>query len=666
LIPTPEQLQQVSQLRAGSLAEVPFGALLLALAVERRTLVLEVRRKQMSKRIMLEHGVPIDCRSNLVHETLGRFMVGLGKIVPEDLHSYLSQSAAGGLPLGEVLLDNGVVTAEELYKLLQQNLAKKLLDVFSWRDGEFRVHDEMPHPESSLKVRVPQLIVTGITKFAQQEEVDAGVVPLVGKKLCLHPDPPYPLEEIRLNQRQGQVAVALRSGWRIDELALGTGMPFEELTRLLYALSVLGAVVTEDHPAAKAALRAARLTNPNPNATAAPQAAAAGQGAAPAPVTGAPPGGAAQRPGSAAAPGPAGGPVAVDAPPVPDAGAAGRPAEASPHVVPFPAAAAAAVDAAPPAPAARPSAPAALTEITAPPGGRPAAPEAGPRAAVRSPLRVASTATRAIAIPPPLPLAPEELATGTQEVPTPAEPASPAELPPALERRRNEIMQSYLSYRRLDAFDLLGTDEDASPAAIESRYLDFAERFAPWTMRQPGMADMEEKVSDLFLAGARAYVELLDLERRNVLLFRRRTARDERTKRSPAGDALAIKTDLLDPEVQYRKGQALMEAGKFQDAALLLEFASDCDPANGLYSAELAYCRFCIAPGQGSRALKDLQDTLRRDPRCGLAVYYSGEIHRQMGKRDEAEALLRRAIKMMAPDRRPIDALKLLSAEKHK
>ena len=332
----------------------------------------------------------------------------------------------------------------------------------------------------------------------------------------------------------------------------------------------------------------------------------------------------------------------------------------------MPAATAADAHAAPTA--ARPTAPTAPTAIAAPAGAalRPAPPDAGPRAAARSPLRVASTATRAIAIPPPLPLAPEELPTGTQEVPTPAEPASPAELPPALERRRNEIMQSYLSYRRLDAFDLLGTDEDASPAAIESRYLDFAQRFAPWTMRQPGMADMEEKVSDLFLAGARAYVELLDLERRNVLLFRRRTAREERSKRPPAGDGLAIKTDLLDPEVQYRKGQALMEAGKFQDAALLLEFASDCDPANGLYSAELAYCRFCIAPGQGARAIKDLQDTLRRDPRCGLAVYYSGEIHRQMGKRDEAEGLLRRAIKMMAPDRRPIDALKLLSAEKHK
>ena len=125
LIPTPEQLQELSQAPEGKLPDVPFAALLLGLSIASRTLVVEVRRKQISKRIAFEMGVPIDCRSNLVHETLGRYMVAEGKIQAADLHSYLSQSAGRGQPLGEILLDHGMVTAEELYKLLQQNLAKK-------------------------------------------------------------------------------------------------------------------------------------------------------------------------------------------------------------------------------------------------------------------------------------------------------------------------------------------------------------------------------------------------------------------------------------------------------------------------------------------------------------------------------------------------------------
>jgi hypothetical protein len=613
VIPTPEQLEEISRLHAGTLGSpgtldprgsqearvpgptLPFAALLLALSTHRRTVLVEVRRKQMAKRIVFEHGVPIDCRSNLVHETLGRYMVGQGKLAADKLHAYLGQSASLGLPLGEVLLDHDVVTAEELFRLLQENLAKKLLDVFTWRDGEFRTHPEAPHPESPLKVRVPQLIVTGITKFASQEEVDAGVVPLVGKRLCLHPSPPFALEEIRLSPRQAQAAVALRSGWRIDELALGTSMPYEEITRLLYALAMLGVVITADHPAA----------------------------------------------------------------------ATVRPAAAKPHLI---STISTPTTATPPATATPPP-------VAAPPAA--AAPTGGMT------VRAEATATRPMPIlhpPPEPPSTPPAAGVPAPPAPTPSPPlpaaplpaAPPVEAPPLAEaplptpeRRRNEIMQAYLSYRRLDSFDLLGADEDASPAAVESKYLDFARRFAPWTLGGPDFSGMEEKARDLFLAGARAYSELLDLEQRNTVLFRRKARRDERSRRAPA-DLLAIKTDLLDPEVQYRKGRAQMDAGKFQEAAVLLEFASDCDPQNGLYSAELAYCRFCLAPGQGDRALKELQETLRRDPDCGLAVFYTGDIHRQMGNREDAEKMLRRAIKMMAPDRRPIEALKLLSAEKRR
>jgi len=607
VIPTPEQLEEISRLHEGALGTpgprggpretVPFAALLLALSAHRRTVIVEVRRKQISKRIVFEHGVPVDCRSNLVHETLGRYMVAQGKLAEENLHAYLGQSASLGLPLGEVLLDHDVVTAEELFRVLQENLAKKLLDVFAWRDGDFRTHEDVPHPQSPLKIRVPQLVVTGVTKFAPQEEVDAGIVPLVGKKLCLNPSPPCALDEVRLSQRQAQVAVALRSGWRIDELALGSALPFEEITRLLYALAMLGMVITADQLAAMPATPAVRPASP----AAAPQDAPSLATAHAAGGAGAP------EPAAAVAAKATGAGAGTGAPDPAAAAAAG-----TPHL------AAAAVS---PDTASSPSSPSSSSSPSA--SSSPSSPSAS------------------------------------------ASPSSSSEVSASVTAYRNEIMQAYLSYRRLDAFDLLGADEEASPAAVESRYLDFARRFAPWTLAGPELAGMEEKARDLFLAGARAYAELLDLEQRNTVLFRRKARREERDRRAPA-DLPTIKTDLLDPEVQYRKGRALMDAGKLQEAALLLEFASDCDPQNGLYSAELAYCRFCLAPGQGARALKELQETLRRDPDCGLAVYYTGEIHRQMGDREDAEKMLRRAIKMMAPDRRPIEALKLLSAERRR
>jgi hypothetical protein len=539
LIPTSRQLQEISQLRAGSLVDVPFAVLLLAHAQQRHTLVLEVRRRQVWKRILLEDGVPVDCRSNLAHETLGRYMVLEGKLGEEEFTAALSKSAARGVPLGEVLLENGLISPVELFRILQQNLAKKLLDLFTWNEGELRWLDEPPHSASSLKVKVPQLILTGITRFAPQEQVDMAVGPLVGTRLVLNPRPPFPLEEIRLNARQAQLAEATRPGRRMGELAEATGQPVDEITRLLYALCILGVVVAAD--------------------------------AVPKDLIGA-------------------------APPL-------RPALSATGAIPLPSLAAS-----PPAPA------------------------------------------------PPEPEKPS---------PTPAAPApkpGPAVPPQDLERRRNEIMQTYLSYRRQDAFDLLNVPEDATAQAIDERFLAFSRRFAPWALDHPELAAMTERAQDLFLAGARAYGELCDREQRSTLLFRRKTLREERAKKPAA--SFAIKTDLLDAEAQYKKGKALLEADKAREALVLLEFAADCDPQNGVYAAETAWCRFVVSSSYAGRSLRELAEALRRDPNCGLAELYAGEIYRRLGQTDEAELHLRRALKLMSPDRRPIDALKALTGER--
>lgn len=528
MIPTPEQLEEISRLPGGNLHDVPFPVILTALAVHRQTAVLELTRRQVSKTVVLEAGVPVDCRSNLVHETLGRFMAAAGKLGEDEAHSFFGQAAARGIPLGVVLIENERVTPEELHRLLQQNLAKKLLDLFTWQEGEYRLQPAASGSALGLKLKVPQLILTGVTKLLPQEEVDAAVVPLVGKKLALHPTPLFPLEELRLAPHQSQAVLALRTGWRIDELALGTGLPFEELTRLLYALSVLGVVVTAD-----------RLP----------------KGAALPPLSGA---------------------LSLPVPP------------------PIPQSA--------PAPA---------------PSSAPA--------------------------PPPVPQAP---------APSAAE----------LEGRRNEVMQAFLRLGKQDAFDLLGVPEEAGRQEIDACFLALAQRYAPWSL-PAGLEGLEEKARTLFLALARAYSEISDADQRQTLLFRRKTLREEREKKPVDW---SIKTDLLDPRAQFRKGIALREAGKLREAVMQLEFAADCDPQNGLYGAELVYTRYLFSPNSAGRLVKDLAEVLRMDPECGLAHYYDGELQRHLGHYTEAEASYRRAIKLMSPDRRPIDALKTLAGEKKK
>lgn len=507
MIPTREQLRAIANAPSGELSSTPFPVVIFALAINRSTVLLQMKRGRLEKSIVFEDGVPVDCRSNLAHETLGRFLVASGKITDEQFNSALATSASRAMPLGEVLVERGQITPFDLFRLLQQNLARKLLDAFAWRDGQYQIVRDVPPVESPLKVKVPQLVFTGLLKFAPQEDIDAGVVPLVGKKLAVHPEPPFPLEELRFAPAQAAVVEALRKGKRIDELAEATQLPFEEISRTLYALAVIGIAVPSDQ----------------------------------------------------------------------------------------------------------------LPKTAPPP--KPVAPHPPPK----------------------------------QESIPQAAPATSADF----DRARNDLMQSYLAFRKQDPFDLLHVPEDVTPQMLDAAWLAYAKRFAPWVFVD-SLASLADKAQELFLAGSKAYGQLTDSEHRNSLIARRRNLRDERQRKVDAG-IFRIKTDLLDSETQYRKGRALMDAAKYREAIALLEFASDCDPQNALYRADLAWCRFVLNPTAAAKqSIADLKETLRIDSECGLAWYYAGEVFAQTGNRDEAEKHYRRAIKLMAPDRRPIDALKAL------
>lgn len=517
MIPNEEQLQAIARMKAGSLAEVPYAVVLHALAVHQRSAVLEIERPPLKKSIVIEAGVPVDCRSNMLHETLSRFMVARGDITEEVCQEYLNKSVARGLQFGEALILDGRISASELYKILQLNLAKKLLDGFSWRTGEFRLSPELPQVESPLKVKAPQLIVTGIAKFALDEEVNGAIGPLVGKRLFLHPAPPFPLQDIRLTPNQRRLTALLQQGKRIDELAAETTIPFSEIMRLLYSLAVIGVVVPEERM-----------------------------------------------------------PV------------------------------------------------------------REAAAESGPEVELEP------------------------------EVPAVVDEPALTVSPEAARKAHDAVIEAYLRYRRQDAFDLLGVAEDAGLDEIDRKFLDFCRRFAPWQFTAPELANLAEKSEALFLAGGRAFGELSNADLRQELIARRHTLREERARR-PARDRFVIKSELLDPELQFKKGKALMAAGLYREALQQLNFAYDCDPQNSDYRADLAYCRFLESPAtEADRSLGELQETLRVDPKCGLAVYYAGMILSETDRYDEAEEHLQRAIKMLMPDRRPIEGLKELQAKQKK
>jgi len=505
------ELDAIADAPRGDLANTPFAVLLFALARAERSVTLTITRQPQVKEITIERGVPVHCRSNLAHETLSRFMQSTGDLDEAVATECFSEACARGVRFGDVLLDRGVINAEDLRRILQKNLAKKLLDGFSWLQGKYGLSEFPDKVDSSLRVNVSQLIIIGVTRFATQAQVDASIGPLIGQPLGLHPNPFFRIEEIRMAPRQRSIIEALGNApMRIDELATATGIDDEDLTRILFALNLIGMVIGST-PAA-ASVRKARPTPPSRPAT-----------------------------------------------------------------------------------------------------------------------------TPSVKIP----------------IAEPSDDARPVED----KNRRTALMEMVLNYRRKDAFDLLGVDPDGFGREAQEKFLDFAQEFAPWTYPDDLAADARR----VFIAGARAFAELSDPDRRQALANRRQG----RETRQGSVDTFRIETDLLDPDVQFRKGRALMAEGNYRDAIAQFSYASDLDPQNGRYRAELAYCKYLFNPQAGGPiAIAELKKALRIDPGAGLAHFYQGEILADMDLPDQAQEALRKAIKPMSPDRRPVEALKRLQQKK--
>jgi tetratricopeptide (TPR) repeat protein len=247
-VPTSDDLNVILRKRSGDLAETPYAHLLLALAVREQTATLDLRRTPLEKSIVFDAGSPVECRSNIATEMLGRFLVAQGKLSDEDARNALNAAAARGIPLGEMLVERKLLSPTDLYRTLQQNLGRKLLEPFSWTSGTWEISYDAPAAASALRVKAPQLIVTGVMKVLPQESADAAMASVFGKYLSLWSTPFFPLDDVRLTKDQQKVVDAAREALAFDELRTKSGIDTDDLHRIVYALTLLGIVTATEEP----------------------------------------------------------------------------------------------------------------------------------------------------------------------------------------------------------------------------------------------------------------------------------------------------------------------------------------------------------------------------------------------------------------------------------
>jgi hypothetical protein len=236
--------REVLKARAGTLSQTPLPLLLHALLVEERSATLELKLRNLEKRLFFDAGVPVGCESNLLHETLGPSLVAKGTLTDAQHHGLLSESALAGKPLQALLLEKQLISGFDLVRHLQAVLGRTVLDAFRWTEATWRLLP-LEEPETPIRMNTAQLVFTGCMQLPVAL-LEAHLALPPAQAFAFLPDAPAPQDKLKLSAKDTRLLQAIKRRAPLSELSALPGLPREDLHRKLYALRVLEFIDTTD------------------------------------------------------------------------------------------------------------------------------------------------------------------------------------------------------------------------------------------------------------------------------------------------------------------------------------------------------------------------------------------------------------------------------------
>jgi hypothetical protein len=163
----------------GSLNMMSVSDVLQFLAVGRKTGLLKFSHGKVVKGIYFENGTIVGSSTNDPREYLGQVLIHYGKIDEAQLQAAMEEqrervsSPKSQVPstkhtpsgrLGQILVDQGVVTEVDVREVLQIRTLEIIYDLFIWKEGhfEFCVEDPLPADFTRVNVEPTKVIMEGV------------------------------------------------------------------------------------------------------------------------------------------------------------------------------------------------------------------------------------------------------------------------------------------------------------------------------------------------------------------------------------------------------------------------------------------------------------------------------------------------------------------------
>ena len=151
----------------GTLKTMNLSDLLQFLAAGRKTGTLKFVHHKVNKQIYFRNGLIVGSRSNDPREYLGQILLHYGKLNEAQLQSARETQRGSGAKLGEVLVQQGFMTENEVLDILKTRTLDAIYDLFVWTEGEFEFYDDEPLPDDLINIQIDptSVVMEGIYRI---------------------------------------------------------------------------------------------------------------------------------------------------------------------------------------------------------------------------------------------------------------------------------------------------------------------------------------------------------------------------------------------------------------------------------------------------------------------------------------------------------------------
>lgn len=134
----------------GSLDTMPIVELFDWMNQKQRTGMLEVKRDNITKMFTIEQGRVINAASTDAREYFGQFLINFGLITEDQLQKAFETQQETKILIGKILVMTGLVSEEDVHRILELKIRETALDVFLWDQGTFNFQDGVLPDEPSV------------------------------------------------------------------------------------------------------------------------------------------------------------------------------------------------------------------------------------------------------------------------------------------------------------------------------------------------------------------------------------------------------------------------------------------------------------------------------------------------------------------------------------